>query len=318
MEYEQQSTIVNSTPEQHTEFVENSDIKYFELMNGAAYKNLLVKFGSNNVSITNLLYLLSQNPNATIVRNMQEWNRVGRSIKPEEKSLIIMSPIKSNDHQEDGNKNSRKRTTDFHPAYVFDISSTEGENFNPYKIGADLSDRERNVYLDAVHLALTKGRYKHKFVDSEKLPKGVNCTIDPDTKTISVRKGMKNYETVLTLLDASARALLSNSKTRLHYDGLLDEEAANVEADSIDCILAARYGLDCSGYDFSCIDSWDDNRKCAFRDNLNIICSSTKTVMDKVDYSFYRGNQSAVGVDAILAPRNAFWNFGKSHEAVAE
>lgn len=328
---EQANKIADYTEEQRTAIIDSVNAKYMETVNGGKYKDLLLQFGSNNVSLTNILYILSQNPKATIVRNMSEWHKIGRIVKPEQKSMEIMSPTKEDEttevrksgevqYDENGDPITKtyKKTTGFHPSYVFDISATEGEPFKSYKLDEKLSDRDKNIFLDGIYRALGTRKYKFKFVDAEKLPENMNCTIDPDNKTISVRKGMNNSATVLTLLDATARALAGNSKTRLSFNGLPDQEAAAVEADSIDCILAARYGLDTSGYDFSCIDEWDDKRKSAFRENLNVVCSSAKTVMDKVDYAFYRDQQASVGVDAVIAPRAAFQGFGQARVAVAE
>lgn len=320
---EQTNNIADYTEDQRTEIVDIANAKYMEMVGGGKYKEMLLKFGANNVSLTNILYILSQNPNATIVRNMSEWHKMNRNVKPEQKSLEVMSPTKEEETTEvkkNGEPKTRtyQKTTGFHPSYVFDISATEGEPFKSYKIDQNMTDRDKNNFIDGIYRALGTRRYKYKFVDAEKLPENANCNIDPDNKTIFVRKGMNNSATVLTLLDATARALAGNSKTRMSFNGLPDQEAANVEADSIDCILAARYGLDTSGYDFSCIDAWDDTRKCEFHDNLHVVCTSAKTVMDKVDYAFYRGQQASVGVDAVLAPRAAFQGFGQSRVAVAE
>lgn len=328
---EQINNIADYTEEQRTDIVDTANYKYMEMVKSGKYKEMLLKFGMNNVSLTNMLYILSQNPNATVVRNMSEWHKMNRNVKPEQKSLEVMSPTKEEEttevkkngevqYDQNGEPMTRtyQKTTGFHPSYVFDISATEGAAFQPYILDEKLSDRDKNNFLDGIYRALGTRRYKYKFVDAVKLPENANCTIDPDNKTISVRKGMNNSATVLTLLDATARALAGNSKTRLSFNGLPDQEAAAVEADSIDCIFAARYGLDTSGYDFSCMDTWDDTRKVAFRENLNVVCSSTKTVMDKVDYAFYRGQQASVGVDAVLAPRAAFQGFGQARVAVAE
>ena len=59
------------------------------------YKDLLIKFGQNgNYSVSNMLYLLSQNPDITVVKGMNEWERAGRHIKEGAKSMEIMAPTK--------------------------------------------------------------------------------------------------------------------------------------------------------------------------------------------------------------------------------
>lgn len=327
---EQTNNIADFTEERRAEIITTANEKYTELMNNGGYKDLLISFGKNNVSLTNILYVLSQNPNATVVRNMTEWNKLGRNIVPGRRSMEIMAPTKEEETRdvmkngepvvENGQTVTKTfvKTAGFHPAYVFDISATEGEPFKPYALSEKISDRDKNAFLDGVYRALGTRRYKYKFVDANKLPEKANCMIDADSKTISVRKGMNNFDTVLTMLDATARALAGNSKSRLSFEGLFDENAANIEAASIDCILAAHYGLDTSAYDFSEMNEWDEKRKTAFRDNLNAVCYSTKLLTDKVDYSFYRTQQSAVGIDSVLAPRAAFQGFGKNREAVAE
>lgn len=50
-----------------------------------------------NYSLTNQIYILIQNENATSVAGMKKWNYKGRSVILGEKAIKIFAPIKTKD-----------------------------------------------------------------------------------------------------------------------------------------------------------------------------------------------------------------------------
>ena len=85
----------NYTEEQREEINGITERQYRKMLSEGKYKDLLIKFGQNgNYSISNLLYLLAQNSDITVVKGMNEWERVGRHIKEGAQNMEIMAPTK--------------------------------------------------------------------------------------------------------------------------------------------------------------------------------------------------------------------------------
>ena len=91
----EKNKVENYTEEQRAEINEITERQYRKMLAEGKYKDLLIKFGQNgNYSVSNMLYLLSQNPDITVVKGMNEWERAGRHIKEGAKSMEIMAPTK--------------------------------------------------------------------------------------------------------------------------------------------------------------------------------------------------------------------------------
>ena len=102
---------------------------------------------------------------------------------------------------------------------------------------------------------------------------------------------MDNTTTALTAIEAASKAINDNYKGR-SFEGMTGENAEKIEADSRACILAAHFGLDTSGYNFDYIQNMNEEQTGLFRNNLNLICASTKLVMDKISRAFYKDQQA--------------------------
>jgi len=80
-------------------------------------------------SLHNVLLIASQNPNASYVAGFHTWNELGRFIRKGEKGIMIFVPIvrrKAQKDDEDREEVSRP-VAGFRPAFVFDISQTDGK-----------------------------------------------------------------------------------------------------------------------------------------------------------------------------------------------
>ena len=313
-----EEVVVDYTDDQRTEITNKANDQYLKMAKEGKYKDILVKFGQNgNYSLNNLLYMLSQNPNATIAKGMGEWERAGRSIKKGAKSMEIMAPTKEeyevaakdeagNDmYDEDGVQimNKRERTIGFHPNYVFDVKDTEGEKYESYKIGEKISDAEKSIILEGVRRALQTKRYRMVFTNGADFADGENFKVDVDSRTLKVKKNMKNAETSLAAIEGASKALCAY-KNR-NFEGLKGKKAEIFEDASIKCILAARYGLDTSGMEFGYMQKLGESDLLTLRENLSSVCTGTKVVMDRVTSSFARAerekaqNAMPTGISAL-------------------
>ncbi len=293
------------TDEQRTAIIDKANDQYLKMVKEGKYKDILEKFGQNgNYSLNNLLYMLSQNPDVTVAKGMNEWEKAGRSIKKGAKSMEIMAPTKE-EYQvpvrdAEGNEmfdeegvplvENRERTVAFHPNYVFDIKDTEGGKYENYQIGGKVSEEDKRIILDGVKRALQTRRYRLTFTNGLEMAKGENYSVDTEKRTLKVRKNLNNVDTSLALIEGASKALCAY-KTQ-NFEGRRGGNADAFESASIKCILAARYGLDASDIQFSNLPKFPDNEIMVLRENLSSVCTGTKVVMDRVSSAFARAEMA--------------------------
>jgi len=80
-------------------------------------------------SLRNVMLIASQKPAATHVAGFHAWHKLGRFVKKGEKGILILAPIvrRKNDAQEQEESVESSTTVGFRPAYVFDLSQTDGQ-----------------------------------------------------------------------------------------------------------------------------------------------------------------------------------------------
>jgi hypothetical protein len=306
MEDKNVKAVNNYTDEEREAINSRIDNQYKKIIADGKYKELLLKCGANSkYSVSNIMLMLEQDPNMTIAKGMNEWIRDGRHIKEGAKSIEITAPTKVEYEVIEKDENNqpkldaegkqivhiRERTDGFHPTYVFDISATEGEGYKPYTIVKKVSDVEKKNILDGVFAALSAKHWKYKFTDESEFAENENYKIDKVKRTIKICKGMDNTTTALTAIEAASKAINDNYKGR-GFEGMTSENAEKIESDSRACILAAHFGLDTSAYNFDYMQNMTEQQTGIFRDNLNLICASTKLVMDKISRAFYKDQQA--------------------------
>lgn len=306
MENKNVNVVKNYTDEEREAINSRIDNQYKKIIAEGKYKDLLIKCGANSkYSVSNIMLMLEQNPDMTIAKGMNEWVRDGRHIKEGAINMEITAPTKVEYEVKEKDENNqpkldaegkeivhtRERTDGFHPVYVFDISATEGTDYKSYAIGKKISDIEKKNILDGVFNALSTKHWKYKFTDQTEFSENENYKIDKATRTIKLCKGMDNTTTALTAIEAASKAINDNYKGR-SFEGMTGENAEKIEADSRACILAAHFGLDTSGYNFDYIQNMNEEQTGLFRNNLNLICASTKLVMDKISRAFYKDQQA--------------------------
>ena len=81
----------------------------------------------HNYSFLNTLFIYWQRPNATLVMGFNQWNRIGRHVKKNEKGIAILAPMLYKVRPSDPSEEVRTVLKGFKTAYVFDISQTDGD-----------------------------------------------------------------------------------------------------------------------------------------------------------------------------------------------
>lgn len=112
-----------------------------ELQQGEPEKFLEVLEGVgrfHQYSFRNVLLILQQRPEATLVAGLKRWNELGRQVRKGEKAIAILAPTLKRVELEDGATGEvrvEQRLVGFHTTYVFDVSQTEGK---PVQFGKDV------------------------------------------------------------------------------------------------------------------------------------------------------------------------------------
>lgn len=232
-------------------------------------------------TIDNDVLILLQNPNATCVKRLTEWNYYKRNVKKNEKAIKIISHHIYNKNL--GFSEKGKVYTDgveklaVEVGYLFDISQTEGKNFEYFNTNKETLAK----FFDNTKKALEYTAKDYSFVYDDTTD---NYAIDEENKVIHIKNGMTLDETIIALVKSVAKVVL-NSR---NYNGLKESEVANInEIELYGTIYAvnSRLGLDLPEYNFDDIQNWSDINIGLFKTNLQKIRSVSKQLISNVESS---------------------------------
>lgn len=139
---------------------------YEKLLGSGKYKDLLLKLGMNGCSLNNLLYLLSQNADATVIKNAKDWEKAGRTPHSKAIPFKLMAPVRESE------KIKYAAIKGFQEADVYDIFQTKGKDYVPFRMDENLSDENKRLIVGALRDLLNNRRYSFEFVGGDELSKG--------------------------------------------------------------------------------------------------------------------------------------------------
>ena len=232
-------------------------------------------------TIDNDVLILLQNPNATCVKRLTEWNYYKRNVKKNEKAIKIISHHIYNKNLGFSEKGKvytdgvEKLAVEFE--YLFDISQTEGKNFEYLNTNKETLAK----FFDNTKKALEYTAKDYSFVYDDTTD---NYAIDEENKVIHIKNGMTLDETIIALVKSVAKVVL-NSR---NYNGLKESEVANInEIELYGTIYAvnSRLELDLPEYNFDDIQNWSDINIGLFKTNLQKIRSVSKQLISNVESS---------------------------------
>lgn len=266
------------TLEDLTKAVQNN---YSKLIKEGQVKSILRNIGVFvDQTVDNSILILLQNPDATCVKRLKEWNYYKRNIKKDEKAIKIISHhIYSNNlgFKEENGKIYTDGTEKLkvEVGYLFDIAQTVGKNYEYLNTNKETIAK----YFDCTKKALeyTAKGYKFVYDDCEE-----SYQIDNEKKEIHIKDGMTLDETINTLIKAVSIVAL-NSR---HYDGLKKENLANIDDVELYGTIYAvnsRLGLDLPECDFSSLENLSDEQLEDFKGNLQKIRSVSKQLIANVE-----------------------------------
>ena len=278
---EQEKTIVKLE-----DLIKLADEKYIEMLNNRQTTDLLKAIGMfSNQTISNDVLILSQNPNATCVKRMKEWNYYRRNVKKNEKAIKVIShkldhyDVDFTDKEGNVHTNSvEKLHADV--GYLFDISQTEGQEFQY------LNSNKENIakFFESAKSALEKTAkgYEFKYVDQEPYAK-----MDKENKIIFIRDGLSIDELINTLVNQTTRVLLDSRRP----EGLTCEEKSNIDEIEYNFSLYAiksKLGLNLPDFAYDQVVDYTKEEKIEFKNNLQKVRSVTKQLLSNFESAIER------------------------------
>ena len=281
-------------------------------------------------SPSNLIYIMLQDPTATLVGAKSAWNRMGRRIKKGEQARIqVWAPMKDvimrNKLDDDGNpilkpdgtperepvrddegRLQYRFTGRFTLRPVWDISQTDGEPLpelvqelkNPVEHFAD--------YEKAIRSASPLPIYMSDAPEAAALPlgaaKGV-CSFSDHM--IVVKAGMSEQHTLKTMIHevthakfhspAALKAALGDDKKGLSRNDI------EVQAECTAFVVCDHFGLDTSDYSIPYIMSWGKDKKLTpLTNSLDAILEASNEIIDQMETHLWVD----MGIDKTIGEAN--------------
>ena len=239
----------------------------------AEYLTVMSKF--HGYSFRNILLIMAQKPDASLIAGYQDWQRkFKRHVRYGEKGLKVLAPapyktrrkVQQYDpttHQPMTTPDGRPITAEQEitvPCYkivtVFDVSQTEGDPLPT--LGADELTGSVERYQD-FFAALEK--VSPVPVAFEDIPGEAHGYYHLTDKRIAIQQNMSELQTLKTAIHEIAHAVLHS----LPEDGSdpqdrPDQRTREVQAESVAYTVCQHYGLDTSDYSFGYVAGWSTGR----------------------------------------------------------
>ena len=176
-------------------------------------------------SASNILLAMAQNPEATTLHSLEQWNKLGRSVKPQEAGIKVRV---SAPYEKDGRK-----LYGYKVGRAFDISQT---------IGMELAERpllnEETPELDNALRTLIRMSPVPVKASGEL---ETDAVYDPKGKVIEIKPELGDAETFSALAREIYHASTHENNKAIEYNRSENE----LDAQSVSYMLCRSLGVDC-------------------------------------------------------------------------
>jgi len=262
------------------------------------YLSVMNRF--HNYSFGNLVLILMQKPDASLVAGYKTWQTMERQVKKGEKGIMILAPClkkkvilvekidpKTGEIIEDSNGNVIKERQEvqyatFHPVAVFDVAQTEGKELPSLADELKGQVADYSVLMDAVKKAAPA---PIRFEPWEEEKKGY---YSPVQNEIVVKEGMSELQTIKTTIHETAHSIL-------HSNPVLNKDRATVEveAESVAFVVCQHLGLDTSDYSFGYLAGWSSNKELPeLKSSLSIIQKTSHELIEQIDRTVFKNTNN--------------------------
>ncbi|WP_285123152.1 PBECR4 domain-containing protein [Lactococcus petauri] len=273
-----------------------------EYLNSDTYKNYLDAVSKfHRYSSKNIRLLLSQNQNISMVASYKDWNeKFERQVSKGSKSLKVYVPkiqkLKDDEGKVKLDPNGKEMTrTYFQLGSVFDVSQTTGKEIPKpvYQLEGEVKNYS-NIYA-----ALTKTtKAEIGFTD---ISTGAHGFYQPDSDIIRIQKGMKQEQTIKTVIHEIAHSNLHNLEARKKHEYTKEEK--ELQAESVAYVVSNHLGIDTSSYSFGYLANWssDINTLDHLEGSMAIIRDEAAKIISRLDQELTQVKTKNVAKDSLEA-----------------
>lgn len=248
----------------------------------------------NNYSFRNTMLVYVQNPNATIVKGFCDWNKLGRGVKKNPKTIFIYTPIKYKkqkaiEGQQNVNGKEEKERNDSGTIEI--IEGISYKRVAVYDIGDTYIKKgnKRIPILDDILENNTTEELYNTLLEISPVP--------VKTEEINgIQKGYyskKNQKIVLkeSLSQDDKTAVLIHELCHCLYDDFVyktDRNKSEIFVESVAFLVADYFGFDTSICSFSYITNWAENNIKEFMSLSNKIKETADEFIELIKNSKYK------------------------------
>ena len=299
-----------------TERLEQGILTIFSSESYQAYLRVMSRF--HNYSTNNLVLILLQKPEATLVAGFHTWkSKFGRTVKKGEKGIAIFAPITRKVKTEKEKLDPQTKLPiigenglpemveqeitipRYRVVYVFDISQTTGRDLPTPVIHTLTGDVER--YAD-FFAALE--RTSPVPIGFEEIPGDAHGYYSFVEKRIAIDTGMSEMQNLKTLIHEIAHAKLHDidPDAPRKEQAKIDKRTREVQAESVAYTVCQHFGLDTSDYSFVYIASWSSGWTLPeLKSSLEVIRQTAAEMIDSIEVYFAELGEKQAASESVQA-----------------
>ena len=252
------------------------------LVSGEDWKRAIefaARFRSRSFNNTLLIYVQHYaafekgrvpDPMPTYVAGFKQWLSMGRSVVKGQSGYQILAPVtarfaSATPEVEDSwrrlgrgerpawGETVRSKLVGLRPAYVFDISQTDGDPVPETKQPTLLQGQAPEGLWDGLVTQVVARGFELRLVSNAQAIGGANGLTDYGSHEVSVRTDMDDAAQVKTLAHELGHVMLHGPD---NTDAVMHRGIAEVEAESVALMVGAAHGLATDDYTIPYVASW--------------------------------------------------------------
>lgn len=236
------------------ELTEKLETGIRDLFASDGYKQWLTFLGTfHTYSFNNIMLILMQMPEASLVAGYKAWQKLGRNVKKGEHGIRILAPCPHKIIKEVDGEDKEIRFVTFRPTTVFDVSQTEGEEIP--KACITRLEGEVDDYDKLIEKLISIAPVPVEIKDFDNSANGFFSHTD---KKIVVKAGMSQQQTVKTLIHEICHSLLHDRDIGIAKEA--DRYTREVQAESVAYTVCGVLGIDTSEYSFGYVAGWSKDK----------------------------------------------------------